>query len=244
MGTGFSLSQYRQTVADLQRIRDTLEVPCQDLALLAQALSHSSYLREVGLPEAAGNQRLEFLGDAVLELVMSEHLYRHYPHLTEGQMTQYRARIVRTLSLAQAAQGIGLDQVLFLGADEEAAGGRRRRSILSNTLEAVWGAVFLDQGLEAARTHILKVMAPVLQDVGPEASDNFKGALQELTQDRFRCTPSYRTVRETGPQHNRTFVAEVCLGPWRLAQGMGRSKKEAEQAAAAAALRKLQARET
>jgi ribonuclease-3 len=239
----FSLEQYRCTSADVDRWQKALQITLGDPSLLVQALAHPSYVREIGLPEVASNQRLEFLGDAVLEVVISDYLYQTYPDCSEGELTQRRARVVCTDSLLQVAQSLGLEQHILVGSGEEAAGARGSRSILACALEALFGAVYLDRGLDRARDYLLGAMEPVIAGIQHDAQNNFKGVLQELTQSRFRRTPVYRTVRERGPQHDKTFVAEARLGWRRLGRGEGRSKKEAEQAAAQVAVEKLLARE-
>lgn len=235
----FSVEQYGCSPADVERLRRELRITLEDPSLLLQALAHPSYVRERGLPETASNQRLEFLGDAVLELVISDYLYQTDPQCSEGELTQRRATVVCADSLLLVARSLGLDRHILLGSGEEAAGARSQRSVLACALEALFGAVYLDRGLERARDYILGAMEPALAKLQENAQNNFKGALQELTQSRFRRTPVYRTIRESGPQHNRIFVAEARLGWRRLGRGEGRSKKEAEQAAAQKALEKL-----
>ncbi|HIE52851.1 MAG TPA: ribonuclease III [Armatimonadetes bacterium] len=225
---------------DWEQVQTLLGVRFQQRKLLRLALTHSSYAREQHWSSLHNNERLEFLGDAVLELVISEYLYRHYPDYPEGELTQQRARLVQRESLVQVARALRLGEVLLLGVGEETSGGRDRESILACALEALFGAVYLDQGLEGARDYILRVMRPVLQNLETNPPRNYKGELQELTQGRFKRRPVYRTLEALGPEHERTFVAEVRLGWQRLGRGTGRSKKEAEQAAAAAALEKLQ----
>lgn len=235
----FSVEQYGCSAARVERLQKELRISLEDPALLVQALAHPSYVRELGLPEIASNQRLEFLGDAVLELVISDYLYQTSPQWSEGELTQRRAVVVCADSLLLVARSLGLDRHILLGTGEEAAGARTCRSILACALEALFGAIYLDGGLERAQDYILGAMEPALAKLQEDFQNNFKGALQELTQSRFRRTPVYRTIRESGPQHDRTFVAEARLGWRRLGRGQGRSKKEAEQAAAQKALEKL-----
>lgn len=235
----FSLDQYRCTPADVERIRRGLRITLENPVLLIQALAHPSYTRQLGLPEEASNQRLEFLGDAVLEIVISDYLYQTFPEDSEGDLTQRRAQIVCMDSLVQVARHLELAAHILLGTAEEAAGARHSRSILACALEALFGAMYRDRGLDRGRERILAAMEPVLVEVAQDLQCNFKGALQELTQSRFRRAPIYRTVRENGPQHHKTFIAEARLGWRRLGRGEGRSKKEAEQAAAQVALEKL-----
>ena len=195
--------------------------------LLKQALTHKS------AEEGPDNERLEFLGDAVLELIITEELYRSFPNHTEGQLTKARVGAVSEPSLAEAASQLGLGKQLRMSRGEEVSGGRERPSILSDAFEAVVAAVYLSLGMDAARKFILEHLGETL---GVARERDFKSRLQEYTQEHFRATPTYRTAEEIGPAHDRKFVAEVILAGDVLRQGTGRSKKIAEQAAAQEAL--------
>ncbi|NLA10829.1 MAG: ribonuclease III [Firmicutes bacterium] len=205
----------------------------KESSLYELALTHSSFAHEQG-NGSGHNERLEFLGDAVLQLVMSDHLYFLYPRLPEGKLTRLRADLVCEATLAALAADLDLGPYLRLGKGEAAAGGAGRPSLLADAVEALFGALYLDLGLERCRWHILQLYRPALENL--EEGDlryDYKTLLQEFTQAREGITPEYRIIRERGPDHEKIFEAEVLLGGRRSAgRGSGRSKKEAEQAAA------------
>ena len=202
-----------------------------DPALLRLALTHAS-AKAAGL---ASNQRLEFLGDAVLGAVMSEHLYRALPEAAEGVLTRARAAVVSSRALARACRTAGLDRFLTLG--KGIRGGALPQSVYANAVEAVLGAVHLDGGPEAARGAALRLLDGELRvALAGEAPQNWKALLQHHAQTRWRTTPTYRVVAEDGPAHGRTFDIVAVLGAREFPAGRGRSKKAAEQAAARAAL--------
>ena len=210
--------------------------------LFRQALTHSSYAHETRHYHLNHNQRLEFLGDAVLELVISEHLYCAYSTYPEGALTKMRAGIVCEPSLAEVAKRLNLGYCLHMGRGEERSNGRKRPSILADAVEALIGAIYLDQGLEDTKKFILRELGPIIEKVtakGGNAGD-YKTALQELVQQQSENTLSYSIVDEHGPDHNKTFVAVVRLNSQDWGSGSGRTKKEAEQSAAQNALDKLQ----
>ena len=205
--------------------------------LLREALTHTSYLNERPLDVASDNQRLEFLGDAVLDLLVAEELYHHYPLAREGQLTAMRAAVVRTDSVARASHHIRLSEHLLLGHGEEATGGRARRPILCAALEAVIGAVFLDQGMDAARTLVREIFCDAFAALDlPEATRDPKSLLQERVQAEMHRTPIYCSLSESGPDHAKEFLVEVRVGDAVLGYGRGHSKQAAEQAAARSAL--------
>lgn len=208
-----------------------------DPSLLELALTHRSRQRE---GEASySNERLEFLGDSVLGTAVAEHLYRRYPDWTEGELTKLKAAAVSEVTLAKAARAIELGTHLRLSQGEEMGGGRDRQSILSDALEAVFGAVYLDGGEAAARQVILRVMGSMLDEIErQEHEKDYKTILQELIQQQYKLTPEYHVVGESGPDHQKFFVMEVCFGGETLGTGSGRSKKQAEQVAAREALRR------
>lgn len=211
----------------------------RDPRLLALALAHPSTARETEADPLLSNERLEFLGDAVLQLAVSAALYDDHPDGDEGRLTTLRSAVVREQALSRAAAEIGLGAALTLGPAADQAGSRARRSVLACGLEAVFGAVYLDAGWDAARACVLRVLEGELEGADGQRHRNHKGVLQELTQERFRQGPEYRLLDLTGPAHDRRFVVEVLLGERVLATGRGMSKKEAEQAAAAAAIEAL-----
>ncbi|MDA7934343.1 ribonuclease III [Akkermansiaceae bacterium] len=205
-------------------------------ALLKEALSHPSLSSEIR-PAPPDNQRLEYLGDAVVELVVSSHLYHHFPEFQEGILTQLRASVVSKPALATAARAIDLGSALFMSNGEAGSGGRDRDSNLADALEAILGAIYLDGGLESAREVALQLLGAQLEELNPkQAQGNSKGELQEILQQLNPESPVYKVVSEEGPPHDRTFVCEVTWKGQTLGQGRGPSKKSAEAEAAQVAL--------
>jgi len=201
-----------------------------DEALLVRALTHRSYAYEHGgLPN---NERLEFLGDSVLGIVVTDMAYRTYPDMPEGSLAKLRAAIVNMTALADVSRSLGLGVYLLLGKGEEQSGGRDKASILADALEAVLGAVYLDLGLDAAREMIERLFRPRMEAyVRGEGDRDYKTILQELASQALRSLPEYR-LRDVGPDHEKEFTATVYLGGEPYGRGSGRSKKEAEQQAA------------
>ncbi len=223
-----------------QTARQRLDVKVENPELLVTALTHSSYVQEQGAQAGPSNERLEFLGDAVLGLVIADYVFREFPDQAEGELTRVKAALVCEPTLAQCAREAGLGELVLLGAGEEENGGRDRPSILADTFEAVIGAIFLDQGLAAATEFILRWLEPVATALAEEGvQTNFKGALQELTQDITGETPQYVTISENGPAHDKTFVVRVYFGGEPLGEGVGKTKKAAEQEAAKEAIEAL-----
>ncbi len=207
----------------------------RDRSLIEHALTHSSYANEKKLP-GGSNERLEFLGDSVLSIVVSEYLYTHLSHIAEGELTKLRASLVCEKSLHIFAQKIQLGEFLKLGKGEENTGGRERPSILADAFEAVIAAIYLDGGFEPAARHILRFMPEDLQTRRKPVFNDFKTILQEIVQKNPEEMVEYSLVGEEGPDHNKRFVVEVCLNSNVIGRGKGRSKKEAEQLAAKEAL--------
>lgn len=221
-----------------QKLKEKIGVIWSDDAHLRQALTHGSYAYEH--PGVPNNQRLEFLGDAVLQLTISDYLYRTFPSKSEGELTKIRAAVVCEPSLVKAAQELGIGEALFIGRGEAQSGGRQRPSILADAFEAVLGALYLDQGLEAAAGFALSKLKPVVDDVLEGRMEyDYKTELQELLQQHSRETVSYAILKEEGPDHAKRFTAGVYWQGKCLGQGEGRSKKEAEQQAAREALKRL-----
>lgn len=214
----------------------------QDRSLLQQAFVHRSFLNENPGLFPQSNERLEFLGDAVLGFLVAESLYFAYPELPEGQLTRLRAALVQAPALARAARSLGLGQYLYLGKGEEASGGRQRPSLLAATFEALVGALYIGQGMEAARQFVVRILKPeqVLREQEELAGD-YKSRLQELAQARWQATPVYRTVATAGPEHEKLFTVEAVVEGRAVGEGVGRSKQEAEQQAARQALLNLDA---
>ena len=227
-------------MANLIALQQTLGVSFNDNSLLEQALVHSSYINEnPGLVQTS-NERLEFLGDAVLGLIVAQKLYQDYPHLTEGEMTKLRAALVRRDTLARVAKGIRLGDHLYLGKGEEASGGRQKPANLAATLEAVIAAIFIDRGPSVASDLVIKLLGKEMEKVVSQGvSIDYKSELQELVQAREQQPPTYHVIEAVGPAHARTFTVEVRLGETVLGIGSGKSKKAAETEAAHSALEKL-----
>lgn len=232
------------TPEDRQRLDDVaarLDVEFKRRDLLRLALIHRSYLNELGLDSdeavADSNERLEFLGDAVLGMITAEFLYARYPDLPEGQLTAFRTALVRTETLADWARHFNLDQHLYLGRGELINEGDVRDRILAGAFEAIIAAIYLDRGLRKTRNFLQKLLqadADAIISAGQET--NYKGRLQELIQDRQRITPAYYTLSVSGPAHERTFEVAVLVGEQQIGTGSGSSKRAAQQEAAREAL--------
>ncbi|WP_232697169.1 ribonuclease III [Brevibacillus daliensis] len=210
-----------------------------DENLLRQAFTHSSYVNEQRGKRISDNERLEFLGDAVLELTVSQFLFKMFPKMSEGEMTKLRAAIVCEPSLVKFAEILQFGDFVLLGKGEEMTGGRQRPALLADVFEAFVGALYLDQGLDAVFLFMEKYVYPRIDKGDFTQVTDFKSQLQELVQQDSLGDIIYRIVQERGPAHNREFVSEVLLNNNQLGVGAGRSKKEAEQRAAALALIKL-----
>ena len=202
----------------------------KNFSLLKQAMMHSSYTNEKHLPKYRCNERLEFLGDAVLELVSSEYLFKESPHTPEGELTKTRASMVCEPSLALCARDIDLGDYLLLGKGEEATGGRLRDSVTSDAMEALIGAVYLDGGFTSAKEFIHRFILTDLED--KKLFYDSKTILQEIVQAKKCGEITYRLLKEEGPDHNKAFYAEVLVGDISYGEGKGRTKKAAEQQAA------------
>jgi ribonuclease-3 len=227
-------------VPDLTGLQKTLEIIFRNLSLLEQALVHSSYINENPDCALGHNEKLEFLGDAVLGFYISEKLYQDYPDASEGEMTRFRAALVSRDTLARVAKGIKLGDFLYLGRGEESSGGRQKKPNLAGALEAVIAAVYLDQGENITRDFIIRILDRELKRVNQQDTViDYKSKLQEIIQSRYQTTPGYRLVSERGPDHDKTFTVEVMVNETVLGKGIGKSKKEAETEAARSALEKL-----
>jgi ribonuclease-3 len=222
-------------------LQERLGLSFKDPGKLEQALYHRSYLNEA--PEdVESNERLEFLGDAVLGLVISERLFKDYPELSEGKLSQIRAILVRWDALANAADRIGLGDYLVLGKGEELSGGRKRPSNLAGALEALIGAAYLDGGMRVAQKLVLMLLKPDLDEIAAQGfSADSKSELQHLAQTRWRQIPHYALISSEGPDHAKLFTVEVSVGDQVLGRGQGRNKKQAELNAARQALETLAA---
>ncbi|HHX44518.1 MAG TPA: ribonuclease III [Chloroflexi bacterium] len=224
-----------QELADAQA---AARLRMHDGALLREALTHPSYPNETPHIDIPDNQRLEFLGDALIDLLVAEWLYARYPDASEGELTGLRAQIVRTEGLASFALEIDLGRHLLLGRGEAASGGRERAANLCAAFEALAGALYLDQGIDAARRWLLTFLEQHATEIdGLRASKDAKSLLQEYTQSTVHITPTYRIVRDEGPDHAKVFTAQVLVGDEVWGEGTGSSKQAAEQLAAEEALR-------
>jgi len=231
----------RQRKVALKFLQKRLEIKFRNLALLDESLTHSSFVNERGNKTCRDNEALEFLGDAVLGMVVSHHLYTLFPSYPPGEYSTLKAALVKKSTLAQYAREISLGNYLKVGRGEEVSHGRDRDSLLADGLEAVIGAVFVDQGLDAARKFILDLVSPSVEELGQKRERRDpKSLLQNLTQERFKILPRYRVVSETGPDHRRQFEVELVIKGEVVGKGTGGSKKTAEQIAAKEALRKLE----
>lgn len=223
--------------ADLNQLQEKINYYFQNPNLLRNAMTHSSFSNERHLNRLTNNERLEFLGDAVLEITTSEFLYNEYPDLPEGELTKKRASMVCEQTLALCAAEINLGSYLYLGKGEDMTGGRRRASVTSDAMEALIGAIYLDGGFASAKEFIEKF---ILKDIeNKQLFYDSKTILQEIVQSKQSESLTYQVIKEEGPDHNKQFVVEVLLGDKVLAQGQGSTKKGAEQEAAYYALVKL-----
>ncbi|QQZ07977.1 ribonuclease III [Heyndrickxia vini] len=222
-----------------KRFQERIGIQFNQLNLLKQAFTHSSYVNEHRKKLHADNERLEFLGDAVLELTVSQFLYNKYPTMSEGKLTKLRAAIVCEPSLVTFANELQFGELILLGKGEELTGGRTRPALLADVFEAFIGALFLDQGLEKVISILEKVVYPKINAGAFSHVMDFKSQLQEFIQKDAAGVLEYVVLQERGPAHNREFVSRVLLNKEELGIGTGRSKKEAEQHAAQVALSKL-----
>lgn len=205
--------------------------------LLQQAFTHRSYLNEHRGEVVGHNERLEFLGDAVLELVSTHFLYEKFPHKDEGELTAYRAALVNAVTCAEVGGGLGMNDYLLLSRGEAKDQGRARGVLLANAFEALIGAIYIDQGYDTAQAFIARNLLPKIDDIVEKRLwQDAKSTLQEKVQEHQGVTPSYKVIKETGPDHDKHFIVGVFAREEKLAEGEGKSKQEAEQSAARAAL--------
>ncbi len=222
---------------DIQKLEKSLGVTFKNKELLKQALTHRSYINENPSFPLGHNERLEFLGDAVLELVVTDFLYHHYEN-PEGELTNWRAALVNRQILADVASKLAIDENLFLSRGEAKCKGKSRRIILANAFEAVIGAVYLDQGIKKVTKFIEKNVLCLLPEIiEKKLYIDAKSHLQELVQEKVSITPEYRVISETGPDHAKSFKVGVWIGEKLIGQGKGSSKQEAQERAAQDALK-------
>jgi len=222
---------------DFEILEKNLGLEFKDKGLLKQAFTHRSYLNENSDLKLEHNERLEFLGDAVIELIVTEHLYKDYPEKTEGDLTNWRAALVNAKMMTNVAEELGYNDYLLLSKGESKELGKARAYILANTFEAVLGALYLDAGYKACDEFIKKYLLVNLAKIIREGSfKDAKSKFQEEAQERVSITPNYKVIKEFGPDHNKTFVVGVFLDKDQIADGEGSSKREAEEDAAHHAL--------
>lgn len=225
--------------ADLSRFSATLGIKFKDTQLLTQAFTHRSYINENPNTGLEHNERLEFLGDAVLELAVTAHLFKMYPEAPEGELTAYRSALVNTITISGAALELNMNECLLLSRGEAKDVGKARMHILANTFEAFIGALYLDQGYDGAQNFIAKTLFPKLEEiVEKKLWRDPKSLAQEKAQELLKVTPAYKVMGESGPDHDKRFVVGIYFGSELIAEGRGKSKQEAETKAAEAALQK------
>jgi ribonuclease-3 len=217
----------------LNQLEEELSLKFNDKKLLKQALIHRSYINELKKKEWDHNERLEYLGDAVLELVVTEYLFNNYPEYKEGELTSFRAATVRTTSLAETAKELNLGKYLYLSKGEESTGGRNRPYILANTFESMLGAIYLDKGFAEVKDFITRVLLSKVKKIIKERLDiDSKSKLQELSQEFYSITPTYLMDSAIGPDHAKEFTMSVMIDDRIFGTGKGRNKQEAEENAA------------
>jgi ribonuclease-3 len=226
------------TTPDFASFEKKIGITFKNKALLRQAFTHRSYINENKDSGLDHNERLEFLGDAVLELAITDHLYKKYTDKTEGDLTAYRSALVNATTCAEVATTLGVNNFLLLSRGEMKDTGRARQYILANTLESIIGAIFLDQGYDSAKNFILENISPLIEGIIEKGTwIDSKSLFQEKAQDIEGATPLYKTTKETGPDHDKHFTVGVYLGKTLIASGDGQSKQDAEQKAAENALK-------
>ena len=222
---------------DLPLFEEKIGIRFNDQLLLRQAFTHRSYLNEHRGEVHGHNERLEFLGDAVLELISTHFLYTQFPEKDEGELTAYRASLVNAVILSEIAAGIDMNDYLLLSRGEAKDQGRARGVLLANAFEALIGAIYLDQGYDTAQTFIARHLLPHIDDIIQKRLwQDAKSTLQEKVQEHDGVTPGYQVLKETGPDHDKHFIVGVFARDAKMAEGEGKSKQEAEQSAARAAL--------
>lgn len=227
----------KKIIPDFAKFEEIAGIIFKDKRLLREAFTHRSYLNENRNFEYSHNERLEFLGDAVLELVITEYLYEKYPDNNEGELTAYRASLVNAVILSEVAQKIKVNDFLLLSKGESKDTGKARQYILANTMESIIGAIYLDQGYEASKYFIAKNLFYLIEKIVEEKTwIDAKSKFQEKAQEKENLTPMYKSLKEEGPDHDKEFTIGVYLNNVLIIEGSGKSKQEAEQEAARKAL--------
>ena len=225
----------------LMELEKILKVEFKNKKFLEEAVTHRSYLNESSNHELNNNERLEFLGDAVLELIISEYLFSKYPDHEEGDLTSFRAATVRTTTLAGVSRELGLGRFLRMSKGEEESGGKDKDYLLANLFEAILGAIYLDKGYDVCREYLSRVLIPKIGEIVEKRLDiDPKTKLQEVTQSKFKETPVYEVLKEDGPDHDKVFTVQVKLSSKNLGIGEGSSKQKAEERAAEKSLEMLE----
>lgn len=223
---------------DLKELENSLAIKFRNQELLREALTHRSYLNENDDPNLRHNERMEFLGDAVLELVVTDFLYHRFPDSPEGNLTAYRSALVRTETISEAARDLNLEPYLLMSKGEAKDEGRARDYILANAFEAFLGALYIDQGYQATEAIIEEVIFPRVDEViAKRLWKDAKSYVQEKAQEHYKITPEYELVSQTGPDHNKTFTVAIKFGERQVATGTGLSKQKAQQDAATKAIK-------
>lgn len=225
-------SQRGVALVEWDNLQRNIGATFDNLPLLQQAFVHSSYINENPDFPLSSNERLEFLGDALLNFVVAEKLYSLFPSLSEGEMTKIRATLVRQSTLAELASSLRLGDYLFLGKGEEKSGGKHRQSNLAHVLEALIGVIFMERGFAVAQDFIWRLLSNQVSRMMEGEIDSYKSKLQELIQANLQVTPKYRTTGVWGPEHDKEFTVEVVIEDAVIGKGKGRSKQEAEEEAA------------
>jgi ribonuclease-3 len=227
-------------LAELAALQKKLRIRFKNKALLEQALVHSSYINENPGLASGDNERLEFLGDAIMGSIIAEELYKRFPQFSEGEMTRVRSSMVSQDALCRLAKTIKLGDHLYLGKGEEGSGGRSKPANLSGALEALIAAIFLDRGIAVTRKFVLRLMSKKMGKAFREGIEtDYKTKLQEMVQAKRQLRPKYRVIEAVGPAHDRRFTVEVMVGDSIMGRGSGKSKKSAEAEAARMALQQL-----
>ena len=217
----------------INELEQKINITFTNKKLLKQALIHRSYINELKSKDWDHNERLEYLGDAVLELIVSEYLYINFPQYKEGDLTSFRAATVRTTSLADTALELNLGKYLYLSKGEESTGGRKRPYILANTLESLLGAIYLDKGFQIVKDFVSRILLTKVENIIAKRLDvDNKSKLQELSQEQFGITPNYEMISAIGPDHAKEFIMSVKIGDLNYGKGRGKNKQEAEENAA------------
>ena len=226
---------------DLKGLEKILGVTFKDKSLLSTAITHRSYLNENEGTTVGTNERLEFLGDAVLELIVSEYLFSKYPDREEGELTSFRAATVRTTTLAETSRELGTGEYLKMSKGEEDSGGKDKDFLLANLFEAILGAMYMDQGYGVCKEYVSKALLPRIDRIEKERLDiDPKTKLQEMTQEKFKETPIYDVIKEEGPDHEKLFTVQAKISSKDLGVGEGGSKQRAEEEAAEKSLKMLE----